>query len=127
MASMKLTSCALLCIWLFIGVASAQLTTNFYATSCPNVLPTIRTAIDTAVRSGQRRMGASLLRLHFHDCFVNASLISFNSGFFFFIFILLLVRLFLFRSQINGHSFSNCFKLRVTLTSVGFITISTLC
>nr|WEU50853.1 POD4 [Lonicera caerulea] len=71
MASMKLTSCALLCIWLFIGVASAQLTTNFYATSCPNVLPTIRTAIDTAVRSGQRRMGASLLRLHFHDCFVN--------------------------------------------------------
>ncbi|CAK9153757.1 unnamed protein product [Ilex paraguariensis] len=59
--------------WLFlllVGMSSAQLSTNFYSTSCPNVLSTIKSAVDSAV-SNEARMGASLLRLHFHDCFVN--------------------------------------------------------
>ncbi|XP_011624810.1 lignin-forming anionic peroxidase isoform X1 [Amborella trichopoda] len=47
-----------------------QLRSNFYDSSCPNALSTIRTAIRTAI-SAERRMGASLIRLHFHDCFVN--------------------------------------------------------
>ncbi|ERN09589.1 lignin-forming anionic peroxidase [Amborella trichopoda] len=47
-----------------------QLTSNFYDSTCPNALSTIRTAIRTAI-SAERRMGASLIRLHFHDCFVN--------------------------------------------------------
>ncbi|KNA23062.1 hypothetical protein SOVF_027950 [Spinacia oleracea] len=53
-----------------IGAASAQLTPNFYSTSCPNALSTIQSAVQSAVRN-ESRMGASLLRLHFHDCFVN--------------------------------------------------------
>ncbi|XP_035546338.1 cationic peroxidase 1-like [Juglans regia] len=54
---------------LFRG-ASAQLSSNYYATKCPRALSTIRTAVNNAVVK-EHRMGASLLRLHFHDCFVN--------------------------------------------------------
>ncbi|KAK4582236.1 hypothetical protein RGQ29_025416 [Quercus rubra] len=53
-----------------VGMVSAQLSSTFYATSCPNALSTIKSAVDSAV-SSEPRMGASLLRLHFHDCFVN--------------------------------------------------------
>ncbi|PON94399.1 Plant peroxidase [Trema orientale] len=62
-----------LCLVLFsllIGIASAQLSSNFYDSSCPSVLSTIQSEVKTAV-SNEARMGASLLRLHFHDCFVN--------------------------------------------------------
>ncbi|KAL5569598.1 hypothetical protein UlMin_026173 [Ulmus minor] len=48
----------------------AQLSTNFYSKSCPNLLPTVRSAVQSAI-SKEARMGASLLRLFFHDCFVN--------------------------------------------------------
>ncbi|KAJ6708416.1 hypothetical protein OIU85_028658 [Salix viminalis] len=61
---------------LLAGCASAQLSTNFYGTSCPNVLSVIKSAVGSAV-SNEARMGASLLRLHFHDCFVNASYLPF--------------------------------------------------
>ncbi|KAJ9563691.1 LOW QUALITY PROTEIN: hypothetical protein OSB04_008851 [Centaurea solstitialis] len=47
----------------------AQLSPTFYDGTCPNALRTIRTSIRTAI-SRERRMAASLLRLHFHDCFV---------------------------------------------------------
>ncbi|KAK9051194.1 hypothetical protein SSX86_027820 [Deinandra increscens subsp. villosa] len=47
----------------------AQLSSTFYDGSCPNALSTIRTSIRTAI-SRERRMAASILRLHFHDCFV---------------------------------------------------------
>ena len=47
----------------------AQLSSSFYDNTCPNALTTIRKAIRTAV-SRERRMAASLIRLHFHDCFV---------------------------------------------------------
>ncbi|XP_020585760.1 peroxidase P7-like isoform X2 [Phalaenopsis equestris] len=50
--------------------SSAQLSSNFYATTCPNVLSTVRSVVQSAIFS-ERRMGASLLRLFFHDCFVN--------------------------------------------------------
>ncbi|KAF3787371.1 Peroxidase 70 [Nymphaea thermarum] len=52
------------------SVADAQLTPTFYSTSCPLALTTIRTLVQTAVLLDPR-MGASLVRLHFHDCFVN--------------------------------------------------------
>ncbi|XP_021290322.1 cationic peroxidase 1-like [Herrania umbratica] len=55
---------------LLINMASAQLSSNFYATTCPRALATIKSAVSSAV-SKEARMGASLLRLHFHDCFVN--------------------------------------------------------
>ncbi|GLT38716.1 hypothetical protein SLA2020_129460 [Shorea laevis] len=57
-------------ISLLIATASAQLSSNFYATTCPNALTTIKSAVASAVKK-EPRMGASLLRLHFHDCFVN--------------------------------------------------------
>ncbi|KAF8378895.1 hypothetical protein HHK36_030244 [Tetracentron sinense] len=47
----------------------AQLSSTFYDKMCPSALNTIRTSIRTAV-SSERRMAASLIRLHFHDCFV---------------------------------------------------------
>ncbi|KAM7263343.1 hypothetical protein ACFE04_001026 [Oxalis oulophora] len=47
----------------------SKLSPNFYDKVCPQALPTIKCAVDEAVNK-ERRMGASLLRLHFHDCFV---------------------------------------------------------
>ncbi|KAM0847125.1 hypothetical protein ACQ4PT_035397 [Festuca glaucescens] len=51
------------------AAASAQLSATFYDASCPSALATIKSAVTAAVNS-EPRMGASLLRLHFHDCFV---------------------------------------------------------
>ncbi|XP_020103875.1 peroxidase N-like [Ananas comosus] len=48
----------------------SQLTPNFYAQSCPNVLKVVKARVFAAMKN-EFRMGASLLRLHFHDCFVN--------------------------------------------------------
>lgn len=51
--------------------ALAQLSNqNYYAKRCPKALDTIKSAVKSAVAK-EARMGASLLRLHFHDCFVN--------------------------------------------------------
>ncbi|XP_027154413.1 lignin-forming anionic peroxidase-like [Coffea eugenioides] len=47
----------------------AQLSPTFYDATCPQALDAIRTSIRRAV-SRERRMAASLIRLHFHDCFV---------------------------------------------------------
>ncbi|KAK4708696.1 hypothetical protein R3W88_029621 [Solanum pinnatisectum] len=47
----------------------AQLSSTFYNRTCPNALNTIRTSVRQAI-SRERRMVASLIRLHFHDCFV---------------------------------------------------------
>lgn len=47
----------------------AQLSSAFYDRTCPRALDTIRAAVRTAV-SRERRMASSLIRLHFHDCFV---------------------------------------------------------
>ncbi|RWW12871.1 hypothetical protein BHE74_00009823 [Ensete ventricosum] len=56
-------------VCLSMGVSS-QLTTDFYATSCPNVFKVVRREVVNALKN-EMRMAASLLRLHFHDCFVN--------------------------------------------------------
>ncbi|XP_057953305.1 peroxidase RIP1-like [Malania oleifera] len=50
--------------------ACAQLTPDFYEESCPSALPTVKMVVERAIQN-EPRMGASLLRLHFHDCFVN--------------------------------------------------------
>ncbi|CAL5420417.1 unnamed protein product [Camellia sinensis] len=66
-----ITLCLGIFLFLFlVGMAYAQLSSNFYSSLCPNLLPTIRAVIDYIV-SHDNRMMASLLRLHFHDCFVN--------------------------------------------------------
>ncbi|KAF7089610.1 hypothetical protein CFC21_092544 [Triticum aestivum] len=51
------------------AAASAQLSPTFYDASCPGALATIKSGVAAAV-SSDPRMAASLLRLHFHDCFV---------------------------------------------------------
>ncbi|KAH9314481.1 hypothetical protein KI387_023108, partial [Taxus chinensis] len=54
---------------LFLAFANAQLSATFYDKSCPNALSIIKSRIKKKV-GNESRMGASLLRLHFHDCFV---------------------------------------------------------
>ncbi|XP_059669620.1 peroxidase N-like [Cornus florida] len=54
---------------LFLGVRS-QLTSNFYSTTCPTLLQIVRKEVQNAIKT-EMRMAASLIRLHFHDCFVN--------------------------------------------------------
>ncbi|KAM5582399.1 hypothetical protein ABKV19_002693, partial [Rosa sericea] len=51
-------------------VVKAQLNTDFYQQTCPNLLKIVRKEVQNAIKS-EMRMAASLLRLHFHDCFVN--------------------------------------------------------
>ncbi|PIA62001.1 hypothetical protein AQUCO_00200175v1, partial [Aquilegia coerulea] len=48
----------------------AQLSVGFYASTCPSVFDTVRSATRSAINR-EARMGASLIRLFFHDCFVN--------------------------------------------------------
>ncbi|KAG9445464.1 hypothetical protein H6P81_016804 [Aristolochia fimbriata] len=69
MASSHLFQLVTIFVCLF-GVALAQLSTTFYSTSCPNVASIVKNVVDDAIEK-ETRMGASLLRLHFHDCFVN--------------------------------------------------------
>jgi peroxidase len=61
-------------VFLMFAVATASsdsgLSTKYYDRVCPQALPTIKRVVEDAVAQ-ERRMGASLLRLHFHDCFVN--------------------------------------------------------
>ncbi|XP_054788813.1 peroxidase P7 [Prosopis cineraria] len=71
MASSSSTSIGVsLLVLLLLGSADAQLSTNFYSSSCPRLLSTVKSSVQSAI-SKEARMGASLLRLFFHDCFVN--------------------------------------------------------
>jgi len=60
---------------LTIPSRAQQLTPDFYNRVCPQALPIIKSAVQRAIFR-ERRVGASLLRLHFHDCFVNVSCIQ---------------------------------------------------
>ncbi|KAK8940320.1 Peroxidase 4 [Platanthera guangdongensis] len=76
MASSSISAiCSFLCIIaaLFLLLASSadsQLTPKFYARTCPNLEAVVRSAVAQAVAE-EPRMAASILRLFFHDCFVN--------------------------------------------------------
>ncbi|KAL9297747.1 hypothetical protein ACSQ67_023643 [Phaseolus vulgaris] len=50
--------------------SNAQLSPTFYAQTCPTLLTIVRTATRQAI-AREPRLGASILRLFFHDCFVN--------------------------------------------------------
>ncbi|KAI3934355.1 hypothetical protein MKW92_018928 [Papaver armeniacum] len=65
----KITICLFSFSFLF-GSSNAQLNATFYANTCPNVSSIVRGVIQQTLQSDPR-IGASLLRLHFHDCFVN--------------------------------------------------------
>ncbi|XP_047317849.1 peroxidase P7-like [Impatiens glandulifera] len=55
---------------LSISGTNAQLRNNFYGVSCPNLQTIVFNVMRDSVRQ-QPRLGASILRLFFHDCFVN--------------------------------------------------------
>ncbi|KAH0983061.1 hypothetical protein GBA52_010238 [Prunus armeniaca] len=55
--------------------ANAQLSPNFYARTCPSLPTIVRNAMSQAV-AREARMAASILRLFFHDCFVNVRTIQ---------------------------------------------------
>ncbi|KAK4608020.1 hypothetical protein RGQ29_001727 [Quercus rubra] len=60
----------ILAFFMLFLAARSQLITDFYNKSCPNLLTIVRTQVQNAIKV-ETRMAASLLRLHFHDCFVN--------------------------------------------------------
>ncbi|XP_031121361.1 peroxidase 4-like [Ipomoea triloba] len=60
---------AIVLVAIFLGSSSAHLSTKFYSKSCPILFGTVKSVVTSAVNK-EKRMGASLLRLHFHDCFV---------------------------------------------------------
>ncbi|XP_040376483.1 peroxidase P7-like [Oryza brachyantha] len=64
-----LLALALLLVVPSCGVAEG-LSTGYYAKTCPGVESAVRSVVARAV-TAEPRMGASLLRLFFHDCFVN--------------------------------------------------------
>eukprot|EP00249_Psilotum_nudum_P027083 c34374_g1_i1 orf=146-1117(+) len=53
----------------YISNVHCQLVTGFYSQSCPQAESIVRSGVINAMQSDSR-MPASLLRLHFHDCFV---------------------------------------------------------
>ncbi|KAK8709563.1 hypothetical protein V6N13_060578 [Hibiscus sabdariffa] len=57
-------------LWLALATTVFSLSPKFYDRVCPQALPAINRIVKAAVHR-EPRMGASLLRLHFHDCFVN--------------------------------------------------------
>ncbi|XP_020080023.1 lignin-forming anionic peroxidase-like [Ananas comosus] len=70
--SFHITTCfaaTVLLLLLSTFSCEAQLTPNYYDYACPQALSTIRAAVRAAIAK-ERRMAASLIRLHFHDCFV---------------------------------------------------------
>ncbi|KAK4272599.1 hypothetical protein QN277_021131 [Acacia crassicarpa] len=68
--STRLLASIFLVITFYIPTFNAQLTSTFYSTTCPNVSSIVSNAVRQALQSDPR-IGASLIRLHFHDCFVN--------------------------------------------------------
>ncbi|XP_021293035.1 lignin-forming anionic peroxidase-like [Herrania umbratica] len=72
---------AVVMLLLLSSACQAKLSSTFYEKTCPNALSTIRKVIGKAI-ARERRMAASLVRLHFHDCFVqgcDASILLDNS------------------------------------------------
>uniref|UniRef100_A0A6N2M3V8 peroxidase n=1 Tax=Salix viminalis TaxID=40686 RepID=A0A6N2M3V8_SALVM len=65
----KVAAAFILMLFFLSTACQAKLSSSFYDKSCPKAESTIRTAIRAAI-ARERRMAASLIRLHFHDCFV---------------------------------------------------------
>ncbi|CAI0553764.1 unnamed protein product [Linum tenue] len=66
----KLHIAPLFCLLFLTSLVNCQLNYTFYDDSCPSLTKIVRYGVWTAI-ANDTRMAASLLRLHFHDCFVN--------------------------------------------------------
>lgn len=69
MASPKLTAFAVVAA-LMLASSHAQLNPFFYAYTCPQLPFIVADVIARALQTDERA-AAKLIRLHFHDCFVN--------------------------------------------------------
>ncbi|GLJ14638.1 hypothetical protein SUGI_0236810 [Cryptomeria japonica] len=71
-SSRRVALMSVVCFFVLLccSAVSAQLSPTFYSTICPTAQRIVRALVRQAV-ANEKRMGASLLRLHFHDCFVN--------------------------------------------------------
>ncbi|KAJ1699086.1 hypothetical protein LUZ63_007598 [Rhynchospora breviuscula] len=62
---------ALVAILFCLGTSTnAQLSTSYYSYTCPNLSSTVQSVMQSAI-SRDARVGAALVRLFYHDCFVN--------------------------------------------------------
>lgn len=61
--------CTLLAVPLLLAQDPLNLSLEHYSKTCPNVEHVVRTEMECAVRD-EPRNAALMLRLHFHDCFV---------------------------------------------------------
>lgn len=66
----NIVALALLLLLLTAGTSSANLSNNFYSKTCPNLFNAVKSVVKSAVAK-EPRIGASILRLFFHDCFVD--------------------------------------------------------
>ncbi|XP_076927164.1 peroxidase 11-like [Bidens hawaiensis] len=62
-------SCFIICCLKFLHATDPPLTLDYYRSSCPNAEAIVRKEMECAVLSDLRN-AAFILRLHFHDCFV---------------------------------------------------------
>lgn len=70
MASVTNTFASFAILSLLLCSGTNGLSTDYYSYTCPNLLTTVKGVVASAIAK-EARMGASLLRLFFHDCFVN--------------------------------------------------------
>ncbi|XP_065869537.1 peroxidase P7-like [Euphorbia lathyris] len=68
-SSSSLKAFVALCL-LLVSSTNAQLSTSFHSKSCPNLFSTVKPVVQSAINK-EKRIGASIVRLFFHDCFVN--------------------------------------------------------
>ncbi|RDX66341.1 Peroxidase 54, partial [Mucuna pruriens] len=72
MNPLGVSATALWCVIIVVGVvplSNGQLDPSFYNNTCPNLHSVVRGVLSNVSQSDPRMLG-SLIRLHFHDCFV---------------------------------------------------------
>ena len=105
----------ILAFFMLFLAARSQLNTDFYNKSCPNLRTIVRAQVQNAIKV-ETRMAASLLRLHFHDCFVNVS----SSIIFLFFFLIFL-------STLNGRQIRSVICLYLLTFKGVFTTFNFAC
>ncbi|KAL9231473.1 hypothetical protein vseg_006699 [Gypsophila vaccaria] len=70
MGFLKVSSVCIVVLLVSFSIVEGGLSPDYYLDSCPKALQIVHDVVVEAIRN-ETRMGASLLRLHFHDCFVN--------------------------------------------------------